>query len=1434
MPSGLENIGANASDVTLSQAASGVDHTHRADIDMTDQPDNEASDASSYDPAAALFDKITQSNGTSGNKRKSPGSKDSTQPDNVKRVRLQQDRPGHSRELPSSTTDRAKQLPAGIWQHIFTLVSPQTLGRLLSVNKLFHTFLSPSSTTTPLAHRNDLRSALPHLKPEVIWQASRRLFCPRMPAPLKGKSELHMWRLICSTACQFCGSKSDLQSFNAPDEWHRGPGAKGVSPIFPFSVCICGTCLVKRSTKELDVLLSSTIPSLLLPALPPIFVTDQLHVLPPRVMQTGALPPNTQVTKFFWSEHINQIKNEFEQVKVLGSAATEEWVKGLEIRGKQALADASRWEKWELAGGLNYVRVSLSTTKPDPPKAENQNLGRVASLPKLLLNQPLSSSTRSHEEHQVRTSNPNEIPSLTGKPDAPLQQPRPQGQQKRTKEEVAQLKAQRRADIERRAMLLNPPLTASVLAHIPSFQAALQLITPLDDNAWELLKPRLLAQRSEAEVRERENTANARALQETQQNGSKPAREPREVPDQEWDDIQGPVRARISAYADEIIKGWNNGEKVKRKNTPQFAADVLLYVRKRFYAEVAKDAAAAVAAGKEPIVEPPEGPWTQKLTLENMKWVFDMKVKPRTEQFRKELFLCNGCNPSGNLKFFGFEGVIQHYAAKHTGVLSLGNVVVHWRAEWPAAPPFSPDPRAIELGQYGKSSSHSLPQTGAAAQQGFASYQPAPPAGYGPPGYSAPFPAPPLHYSSGPPATMPPTDYGGVVPHAYGTPYSSASYPDTMAYSSYPPQFSSGAAYGSHGQTNAYVEPRTSGPGSYDYGSYPNHQGAFDAQRPKVPYKTRLNAMAKIAKDAWFKLGGVKKLHPSIKVSTVIHRIAKNFQENYDEEASLSMFAEALSSHKDMRAVRTANDISCKTCTSRRAFTLVNLVTHFMTQHVEGPEAQGLTPMDWQVDMVSLPDEACLAKVKRKLQNNQAAHAIVEDAIPWAFEKSFIDKFLQPGSSEEEMEEAAPIVKSSGKLGKNPAKASGAHAAQQCQTPKAPEAKDRAQQQFEHRPGPQPSAKKAPATTQSLPRAQLQAQTYDKARGDVPHLRPASEVYGSHKKGRAVAVQEQPTTSTSTQEKPRSNRQPASESESAKRSERREVKIKKEDEANNTPSTSTQPRNPTHWRDERSHDYRDAREQRYSIAEPSGPRDRSASVGNRPQEYRPPVEAPPSNTTSGFIEARRGGRQDRPALENHSHAIEEEVVYVDESGREIGRGMRARDTLPQETRYGVPDGRVFEDHGYAPPGWYEDHYPARYRTRSPLPRYGQPVHRYEAEHAPHHVYYDYHDPRATAGPPAGAYELVEVRSQYGDYFIRRPVQHDERDFYTYDTRPPMREQSAYPAPRAAEGHLNGRYAVDPRASVAPGHAAARPEYDDYDPRYPPPDKEDDAYHGNQR
>jgi hypothetical protein len=262
--------------------------------------------------------------------------------------------------------------------------------------------------------------------------------------------------------------------------------------------------------------------------------------------------------------------------------------------------------------------------------------------------------------------------------------------QERTKEQVVELKAARRAEIERRCLLLDPSLNAAILAHMPSFQAAIQIIQPLTDSAWEVLKPRLLSQRGDAEQRESERLAQSRVVQEQINNFHGIKTKTDGDPTDEWEDIQAPLRARIGAYADETIRdAWAGGVKVSKDNSSVFAAQVLIYVRKRFYAEIAKDEAAVRATGREPERDPPDGPFLRKLTLENMKWVFDTKIKPHTENYRKELFLCSDCETS---KFYGFEGVIQHYAAKHTTALSLGSVVVHWKSEWPEYTPFNPEP----------------------------------------------------------------------------------------------------------------------------------------------------------------------------------------------------------------------------------------------------------------------------------------------------------------------------------------------------------------------------------------------------------------------------------------------------------------------------------------------------------------------------------------------------------------------------------------------------------------------------------------------------------------------------------------------------------------------------------------------------------------------
>lgn len=66
--------------------------------------------------------------------------------------------------------------------------------------------------------------------------------------------------------------------------------------------------------------------------------------------------------------------------------------------------------------------------------------------------------------------------------------------------EIAELKAERRAEIERRCMELNPPLTKDMLASMPSYRTTIQDIRPLTDLGWENLKQNLLAERFDSEI----------------------------------------------------------------------------------------------------------------------------------------------------------------------------------------------------------------------------------------------------------------------------------------------------------------------------------------------------------------------------------------------------------------------------------------------------------------------------------------------------------------------------------------------------------------------------------------------------------------------------------------------------------------------------------------------------------------------------------------------------------------------------------------------------------------------------------------------------------------------------------------------------------------------------------------------------------------------
>lgn len=142
-------------------------------------------------------------------------------------------------------------LPAVIWHHIFTFCPPRTLGRLLSVNTVFNSYLDPASAVVAKKPLSTLDrppgKSLEPIEPNDIWRGSRRSFWPNMPGPLREKTELDMWRLCCSTACQFCGKRDVKKPLPASDPLRTGPGADGVACIWEFRARCCGPCLLSKS-----------------------------------------------------------------------------------------------------------------------------------------------------------------------------------------------------------------------------------------------------------------------------------------------------------------------------------------------------------------------------------------------------------------------------------------------------------------------------------------------------------------------------------------------------------------------------------------------------------------------------------------------------------------------------------------------------------------------------------------------------------------------------------------------------------------------------------------------------------------------------------------------------------------------------------------------------------------------------------------------------------------------------------------------------------------------------------------------------------------------------------------------------------------------------------------------------------------------------------
>ncbi|KAL1883840.1 hypothetical protein VTK73DRAFT_7628 [Phialemonium thermophilum] len=920
------------------------------------------------------------------------------------------------REGISSGGDRSL-LPPEIWHRIFTFCPPKTLGNLLRVNKLFNFYLDPSAQVPLAQPPSSAGGALSPVKPDNIWRASRRFFWPHMPVPLRSMTELQSWRLVCSNRCQVCGKQGSRDAQAQTESLKLGPGTDDVAPVWPFALCVCGSCLLKRTIKEIDLLLSPTFPSTLVPSLVFVFLTQDFHVLSPSVLAQTQLPADMRLTKLFLASDVEDLKEEFDSVKGLGPGTTEEWLKGLDDRAKQSKTEALKWEKWAQSGSHHRV---LAVTDPFSPQITSasfehvsiaaQNKSTTSSGP------PLNAAAEGYwprnagssvSGHQAISAAGNEAYSATA---------------------AAERQAARRTEIERRAALFDPAILPDILQRLPPFQAAAQLPTPLDNKAWELLEPHLLADRVLLDDGAKTKAAHPQSIASSQEQRALVTAPPtskagRELAKKYREDVQASVRARIAPLADEAIKEWGKRGKTTIEDISLFAASVLEFVRKKFYDEVAKEVAGSRPKNQDSAscAEAPDEPSTKKLTLEDMKWIFDMKIKPLIDCEQRDLFYCSRCE--GTTKTYGFEAVIQHYAAKHTNALSRGNVVVHWRAEWPEELPFTAQPRRA------RNMRQRAPNTSLPPAYGFGSHprssEPIPqlqnlpcvtdevPA-YATPLYCEPYLPQPQQLSSLP--SYPPST-GYVPAQQFPNPEVGGLYPNHLPPPPPPPEHNSTYPYGPASViTNAppasailpapglqksvpvdYTFPYVMFPAGEQVDHYriKPHMAAVSEQ-----YHVQLEALARDAREIWDAIGNIKDLPGVVRLFTTIHHLVKRFRTKFAESPSLDMFEDGISNRKEMRPVRHIYGISCKACRlglesraaifpERERLSLPQLIKHFKKEHVEPVRLKTpRPPLDWSTDMVLLPPPPLLAKLPTTIGSDRKRISLFSDAFPEIFESA--------------------------------------------------------------------------------------------------------------------------------------------------------------------------------------------------------------------------------------------------------------------------------------------------------------------------------------------------------------------------------------------------------------------------------------------------------------
>ncbi|KAJ4355193.1 hypothetical protein N0V95_003153 [Ascochyta clinopodiicola] len=851
----------------------------------------------------------------------------------------------------STSLGHCAGLPPAVWQHIFSFCSLADLGRLIQVNRPFHSYLTDASN---VSLSNPEHGCLHLLKSEAVWASARNAYNSNAPKPLPGFTELHMWQLVWPKRCQFCNKLDSSVSGSGEKLWQQGPGEAGVRTIWPFGIRACGPCLMQQCQTDASLLFSAA--SALRPALPFALITTDYNYVPAYALQSATTPANVEIGKYYYKQHVEEIIQELNGALALGTSAAEEWSKGLEARGRQRMKAAETWERWfvKYKGTTRATSAARSPAAAAPRKFSKSPKRQTVSP---VIHAPVPATPSTHYVHQRPPTIPPNVftpqPMLTGSA---------QPNQQRNLHDANEAKATRKTDIERRCQQMNPPIAPNILRHMDAFKAAIQISQPMTDYAWSVLQPRLIANLPAAQQAEADHVSRVALLPTKttdRRHQDANSKEAKEAMDREWEDSQRPIRDRLSNIADDFInRDWDHGKALTYENSPKFAADLLIHVRRTYY-ETTNGSTATLHHDQKP-----------HLVLENMKWVYDNKLKPLTEQYRRELFLCHGNDCESNTRLYGFEGVVQHYGAKHTTAFSSGNIVVAWReAEWPEETPFHPDPISVKHAPQASSNAGGyggfmggFSRAGTSTPHMPTHMPQASPGPYQYPGYNGPFAPPQGSY-----------DYSQV----YGIPAEGHSY-QSMGPPGYGPHPGHPSYMPSPAMINPAVAPPPVVPASNHGVADSVSNGSEDPSHSTASFDKEVSTIIGLAQDMWKQTSGIKDLPNSLRIYVLLHRVISKFHVEFNYEPNLNHFIGALSNHEISKALKNAPGLCCKACQlqsaqhltgayyskpeERRTYTVLTLFSHFRSQHLVAIPSgvgygQASTTLDWKEDMIELPSE---------------------------------------------------------------------------------------------------------------------------------------------------------------------------------------------------------------------------------------------------------------------------------------------------------------------------------------------------------------------------------------------------------------------------------------------------------------------------------------------